>query len=164
MIRRRIRRALFREEGFTLVEVLIAIALLTIGIVGVGAALVFQAGGLSSASSFGLAAITRANYISTATMLAQERLEQLKGLQYTVGPPAVDQFGPDPIPAGFPDEAIGSIQGFPNFARQVRVQTGFPAAGMKTITVNVFFVPPRDVGLAPQQEAVPLVTYIAQRP
>ncbi len=163
MIRRRIRRALFREEGFTLVEVLIAIALLTIGIVGVGAALVFQAGGVSSASSFGLAAITRANYISTATMLAQERLEQLKQLQYSAGPPAVDQFGPDPTPAGFADEAVGNIQGFPNFARQVRVQTGAPAAGMKTVTVQVSFVPPTEGGFA-QQESVQLTTIIGQRP
>ncbi len=163
MIRQPIRRALFREEGFTFIEVLVAMVLLTIGIVGAGAALVFQTGGLSSASSIGLAAVTRANYISTATMLAQERLEQLKRLQYTVGPPAVDQFGPDPIPAGFPDEAYGNIQGFPTFRRQVRVQTGAPAAGMKTVTVQAFFVPPIE-GRFAQEESVPLVTIIGQRP
>lgn len=155
MARGLVRRALLREEGFTLIEALIAIALLTIGIVGVGAALTIQ-GGLSSGASFGLAAVTRANYISTALMLAQARVEEIKNAQYTATG-TVDQI----TAANFPNEA--TIAGYPNFRRTVVIQNGAPAAAMKTITVQVFYKPPRETGIG-QEESVQLVTIIAQRP
>lgn len=158
MTRLLVRSALFREGGFTLVEALIAIALLTIGIVGVGAALTLQAGGVSSSSSVGLAAINRANYISTGTMLAQARLEEIKNAQYTATGP-VDQI----TAANFPNEGYGAIANFTNFRRTVTIQNGVPVAATKTITVQVFFRPPVESGLG-QEQSVQLVTIIAQRP
>ncbi len=172
-----IRRALCRGEGFTLVELLVSMGLLTIGIVGVGAALLAQSGGLSSGSSYGLAAITRANYISTAAILAQERLEQIKNAVYCLacgaGSIAVDGI----TATNFPDEGLGCVNvvppvppctgsNFPNFRRTVVIVNPAvaPATQTKTITVNVWFRPPRDVGLTVQEEVVQLVTYIAQRP
>lgn len=157
MIRRLLRLILLPEDGFTLVELLVSMGLLTIGLVGVGAALLVQSGGVSAGSSYGLAAVTRANYISTATMLAQQRLEQVKNATYTT---AVDGI----TTANFPPDAYNSMVNFPNFRRTVTIQDNTPGAAMKTITVNVFFQPPREVGFAPQEEVVQFVTIIARRP
>lgn len=145
------------ERGFTLAEVLIAIALLTIGIVGVGAALTFQTNALSGGSTVGLAAIARANYVSTATMLAQERIEQIKNARYTSNG-NVDEI----TAANFPNEAYGDITNYPNFKRTVTIQNTTPGAAMKTITVQVSFRPIAESGLG-QEESVQLVTIIAQR-
>lgn len=156
MRRARIRRTLLWEAGFTLPEVLLAIAILAVAVLGVGGALALQAGGLSFGSSFGLAAITRGNYQSTATMLAQAKLEEIKNAQYTA---AVDEI----TMANFPDEGYGTIAGYPSLRRTITIQNGVPVAGMKTTTVRVFFQPPRESGLG-QEEGVQLVTIVAQRP
>lgn len=149
-----------REQGFTLVEILVAMFILLIALVGLGAALAVQSGGIASSTSLGHVTITRANYQSVAAMLAQQRLEQVKRLQYRVGPPAVDEYGSDPIPAGFPDE--NSVQGFSNFSRQVRVQTGVPAANMKTITVTLTYNVPREFGMVPENFRI--ASLVAARP
>ena len=151
------------ESGSTLAELLVAVAILSIGLLGVTGALGIQSGGIAAGMSTGGATVTRGYYESVATMMAQERLEQVKQLQYTAGPPAVDQFGADPIPAGFADENAGTIAGFPNFARQVRVTTGVPAANMKTITVTVTFSLPTAQRINPA-ETVSLSTLLARRP
>src|SRR5919201_936596 len=67
-----------RQTGFTMLEVVIAMMLLAIGLVGAAAIAGQVNGGVTSAATMGLGAITRSNNISTATMLAQEKLEQLK--------------------------------------------------------------------------------------
>ncbi len=148
------------ERGFTLVETLIALAILTVGLLGVAGALAVQSGGVAASIPFGQGVITRSHYISAGIMLAEDWLEQTKRLQYTIGPPAVDQIGNPPT--GFADQGFGSITGYPNFSRQVRVQTGAPAANMKTLTVTVSFNLPN----APtqSQESVVLTTLVAARP
>ncbi|MFQ5899103.1 MAG: prepilin-type N-terminal cleavage/methylation domain-containing protein [Candidatus Methylomirabilia bacterium] len=144
------------ERGFTLVEVLIAIGLLTVGVVGIVGLVGVQSGGAARGVSFGQAAITRSNALSSATMLAQARLEQIKNARYTA---AQD----DITSANFPDEAYGDIAGYPNHRRTVTIQDGVPAAGMKTLTVDVFFRPLQETGIG-QEEQVRLITMIAQRP
>lgn len=154
-----------RCHGFTLVEVLIALAILTIAVLGVGVAIGVQSGGTAKGLSSGLGAVSRAGFLSTAAFLAQERLEQVKRLRYTLGPPPTDQFGIAQFPAGFPDEGFGAIAGYPNFSRQVRFWTGppqAPAADIKLVTVTVFFNAPGDNGL--HQESVAVSTLMAARP
>ncbi len=168
MTRRRIPRALLQEAGFTLAELLVAIALLTIGIVGVGAMLTFQAGGLSGGADVGLAAVTRANYLSTATMLAQERIEQIKNFRYCqtcsmpLPPVLIDDFAAK-FPANFGDEPYTTITNYPNFHRTIQIQPDTPATGTKTITVQVFFRPPT-MSEHGTEGNVSLVTIIGQRP
>jgi Tfp pilus assembly protein PilV len=147
------------DRGFGIVEVLVAMMLLTVGFVGIVGALGAQSGGVAAGTSRGLATVTRGNYVSTATMLAQQRLEQLKQLRYQIAPP-IDDFGADPTPAGFPNEA--PVANYPNFSRQVTVQTGVPAANLKTITVTVNFVLPTQSGS--NQEAIALSTLVAATP
>lgn len=152
-------------HGFSLVEVLIALAILTIAVLGVGVAIGVQSGGTAQSLSFGLGAVSRAGLLSTAAFLAQERLEQVKRLRYTIGPPPTDQFGAGQFPAGFSDQGFGTIPNYPNFSRQVRFWTGppqAPAANIKLVTVTVFFNAPGDNGL--HQESVAVSTLIAARP
>jgi prepilin-type N-terminal cleavage/methylation domain-containing protein len=147
-----------QERGFTLVETLIAMMILTIALLGIAAAVGLQSGGIAASLPWGQAAVSRGEFVSTATFLAQERLEQLKRLTYSLT--AGDAFGADPIPAGFPDE--NPVAGFPSFSRQVRVTTGVPAANIKTVTVTVTFTLPKETGLG--TESVAISTLIAARP
>lgn len=151
-----------RCHGFGLVEVLVALAILTIAVLGVGAVIGVQSGGTAHSVSFGLGAVSRAGFLSTAAFLAQERLEQVKGLGYTL---SSDLFGAGPAPTGFPDEGFGTMASYPNFSRQVRFWTGppqAPAANIKLITVTVLFNAPGDNGL--HQESVAVSTLMAARP
>lgn len=156
MTRRLIRQALVREAGFTLAELLIAIALLTIGILGVGAALTMQAGGVSGGAGVGLAAVTRANYVSTATLLAQARIEQLKNTAYAGIASLTEDYG------------AATLAGYPNYKRVTTVTTDSFTVGatpytVKRVAVQVFFRPPTESGLAPEA-GVKLVTFISQHP
>ena len=166
-----------KARGFTLVEVLIALAILTIAVLGVAATTALQSvGGSAGAVSFGQAAVTRGYYLSTATMLAQDRLEQVKRVQYRCGAPnpcgAPDPFAPvdaNGAPPNFADEPIGTIPVgpgpncpcHPNLSRQVRV-TGGPAADTRRVTVTVAFTLPTSQGA--NAESMNITTLIAARP
>jgi prepilin-type N-terminal cleavage/methylation domain-containing protein len=149
------RRGVYSEEGFTLVEVLVAIALITIALLGLTATV---GSGLVSGMSWGQAGVTRAYYVSTATVLAQERLEQLKRLTYD---DSTDQLSSSP-PSGFSDENYGSISGYSNFKREVRVTSNSPATNIKTISVKVYYRLPTATGL--NEESVVVYTLRAKRP
>jgi|SRR5712692_5580813 len=158
----RLLRAFLHEGGFSLPEIAVSIGLLTVGIVGVGTTLGLQSGGggLSPDANFGIAVVARGNGLSTAIQLAQMRIEEMKTARYT---DAVDQL----TPVNFPDEGYGQItfppNSYPGFRRTVTIQDAVPAAGMKTISVRVFFRPPTASGLGPE-ESTSLTTMIAQRP
>ncbi|CBE70078.1 MAG: prepilin-type N-terminal cleavage/methylation domain-containing protein [Candidatus Methylomirabilis oxygeniifera] len=146
-------------RGFTLVEVLIALAILTVAVLGVAATTALQGGGGSAgAVSFGQAAVTRGYYLSTATMLAQDRLEQVKRQALSSFPPA-----------GFPNEGFETIPVgpgpgcpcYPNFGRQVSIVAG-PAADTRQVTVTVAFTLPTAQGA--NQESINISTLVAARP
>ncbi|MDE2059129.1 MAG: prepilin-type N-terminal cleavage/methylation domain-containing protein [candidate division NC10 bacterium] len=145
------------QRGFTLVEVLIALAILTVAVLGVAATTILQSGGSAGGLSFGQAAVTRGYYLSTATMLAQDRLEQVKRVQYKVG---ADPFAPGNPPPGFPDES--PVTSFPNFNRQVRVVDGPVVPNTKQVTVTVAFTLPTSQGA--NQESINVKTLVAARP
>jgi prepilin-type N-terminal cleavage/methylation domain-containing protein len=151
--------------GFTLVEVLVAIMILTVALLGIGGVIAVQNNsGIAASLSFGQAAVSRGYYISTATMLAQDRMEQVKRVPYNVG--SADPFGADPnaAPPGLGDE--NPVNGYPNYIRQVRITpaaAGAVAAGAtKTVTVTITFTLPKETGTA--QESIALNTIIAARP
>src|SRR5207245_10974482 len=70
------------SHGFALVEILVAMSIISIGLLGLAGAMTVQSGGLSSSIAMGQGAVTRGYYVSTATLLAQDRLEQVKRLTY----------------------------------------------------------------------------------
>jgi prepilin-type N-terminal cleavage/methylation domain-containing protein len=152
--------ALRGDRGITLPEVLVAMAILTIGLLGVAGTMALSTGGVVAGLAGGQAAVEHGYAMSTATLLAQARLEEVKRLMWTLVP-AVDQIGgtPGPPPA-LPDEA--AVPDYPAFAREVRVLDATPAANMKTVSVTVRYRYSGGRGLS--QEALTLRTVVAVRP
>ena len=146
-----VRRALRGEEGFTLVEVVVAMMLLTVGLVGAAAVVTMQAsGGISAGADIGLAAVNRGNLMTTATMLAQQRIEVVKN----------SAFPPTPL-------TEPTITDYPGFTRTTTVNdvTGL-AATAKNVTVVVTYRY-QSVGSETGKDygsSVKLATIVAQRP
>ena len=114
------------RAGFTLLEVLVTISLLSIGIVAV----------LSSVSA-GVSAIDRGRRSTTALFLAEQRMEQIKAFAISKDPLQ----GWTNVGAGsFPSEAYGAIAGYPDYRRTVTI-TNNPggAATAKQVQVWVFY-------------------------
>lgn len=144
-------RAIVDERGVTLVEIVAAVAIISIGLVGV--AIVVP---LSSHS------VQEGGQLSTATFLAEQMVERARAARWG-GNPAVDCLGvstgssaPTPGEAAchgsrktqFPDEATG-ISGHPEYRRLVRVTdcdvapgcAGVSGAGLRRVTVSVGYTP-----------------------
>jgi prepilin-type N-terminal cleavage/methylation domain-containing protein len=148
--------------GFTLAEVLVAMMIIVVALLGAGGTVALQSGGLAASVPVGQAAVTHGHALSTATFLAQERLEQVRRLEYRLGPPALDVIGAGMPPPELPDEEFGAIAGFPDFRREVDVQDGVPGDGMKTIKVTIKFRVASATGRT--RESIVLATILAARP
>ena len=166
------------ERGFTVAEVLVAAAIIGIGLVGLMVVVPISSYGLSEG-----------NQLTTATFLAEERLEQVKNAPWTsspdndcvgVGPAAAPTIpatkscvnGAINLAAGvvtFADEANVAAP-YTNYSRNVRIQdcnvtpcTGITNAGMRQITVTVSYRPLTGTGVATSNKAVTLTMLVAQR-
>jgi type II secretory pathway pseudopilin PulG len=164
--------------GMTVVEVVIALAVLSVGLVA-----------LVGALPLGTSVVGGAHLRTTATFLAQQRLEQARSVQWTAAP-AVDDLGGAAsngaaAVALWPDEDYDTIviatsagrASYPRFRRQMRITDcsvascgGIPTGTasintLRQVTVTVFFRPLSGVGTASSsEETVQLVTLIARRP
>lgn len=130
------------ERGFSLTEILVAAALIAIGFVALLRVVPLAAAGLQ-----------QGNQQSTATQVAQQRLEQAHAAVWTAVP-ATDCLGVSagnaaPVPSGaactaaisetydagtnitFPDES--SVAGFPGYARTTRITDCGTGAGCSGI-------------------------------
>ncbi len=101
-------------SGFTLIEVLIAIAILTIGLLAISALTV----GIMRGN-------THSDRLTTATMLAQEKMEDISRLGYSG---AIDS-----------TEDYNSIASYPLFKRVTSIAASTPGSNMKTSTVTVYW-------------------------
>lgn len=163
------------ERGLTLVEILVAAALIGIGLSGVLAVVPIASYGLQEG-----------NQRSTATFLADERLEAVRNATWT-GTPAVDCLGVSASAAAppttttctghagsygpFPDEA--DVANFTGYSRTVRVTAcsvapgcgGVTDAGMRLVTVAVSYRPMTGMAVAAAgtTKAVSVTLLIAQR-
>ena len=177
-------RATLRDSaGMTVVEVIVALGVITVGLLA-----------LIAAMPLSTSLIGESNLKTTATFLAQHRLEQIKNAQWTTVP-VVDTLGGAAsngtaavAVAGFPDRwpdedyntivipTGGTNASYPGFRRAVRIAdcsvvvcSGIPTATVsintvRQVTVTVFFRPLSGVGTASaNEESVQLVTLIARR-
>ena len=106
----------FRNNGFTLVESLVALTVLCVGFLAVA--------GVTLGTMRGRSFSAR---VSRATVLAQEKMEDVVREGYS-GLPTTDSSS---------SEAYGSIAGYPRYSRVVSVDVADPAPGMKTVTVMI---------------------------
>jgi prepilin-type N-terminal cleavage/methylation domain-containing protein len=108
-------RILRTHKGFTLLEVLIALTMLTIGLLGVL--------GLTTG-------IIRGNFFSknvtTATVIAGTRIEDIQRAGYTNANATNFPAGPDTV-------SMGGV----TFSRSTSIADNSPQANMKTISVTV---------------------------
>lgn len=176
------------QEGLTVAEVLIALAVMLVGALSLAAL---------APLSFGH--IGQANFRTTAVFLAEQRLEQIKNSTWTCYPSYQDQLGlsvsptappttttalcapPSPLSitgttstVTFPDEGYGTIPGYPGYRREVRiVDCGIaPGCGgavmdraIRQATVAVFYRPMTGAGTLSDtgEDAVRVTTLVAVR-
>ncbi len=102
------------HNGFTLVDMLIALILLTIGLLGMAK--------LTVAIIFGNQVC---NMVTKATIVAESKMEDIRRLGYKkiAATENIDDF----------DE----IQNYPEFQRKTKIDADTPVEGLKTITVTV---------------------------
>ncbi|MCD6399948.1 prepilin-type N-terminal cleavage/methylation domain-containing protein [candidate division WOR-3 bacterium] len=106
------------NSGFTLMEVLVAMVILTVGLLGVAALIA----GIINSNKL-------SNRISTATVLAQDKLEDVRRLGFS-GTPTSDTTT---------TEAYNSITNYSLYKRVTFTDVANPAAGMKMVTVTIFW-------------------------
>lgn len=165
------------SAGMTVVEVIIALGVVTVGLLA-----------LISAMPRGTSLIGESNLKTTATFLAQQRLEQVKNAQWTfatpcpgvASPAGCDSLGGSSSNGGaavaaWPDEP--AVTSYPRFQRQVRICDCSVAAcnavcgivstnQVRRVGVTVTFTPMAGTGQmsGATPESVVLVTLVAQRP
>jgi len=112
------RRLYENNSGFTLIEVLVAMVILSIGLLGTAALIT----GIINGNKV-------SNRITTATTCAQDEMEDVRRLGYS-GMPASDTTTTEPY---------NSIANYPLYKRVAFTDVDNPAAGMKTVSVTVFW-------------------------
>jgi Tfp pilus assembly protein PilV len=167
------------QRGMTLLEVLVAIGVVMVGLIG-----------LVAVAPVATGAVGEASLKTTATFLAQQRLEAMKNRQWSEcngEPPActtdlLKGAGSDGTAAvaAWGDEGYNSIvvgtSNYPRFRRVTRITdcsaaacgglAGDPAlATMRQVSVTVFFVPLTGGGQAgTSEERITITTLVARRP
>lgn len=165
------------ERGITLVEILVALFILSVGLVSLLIVVPVAALGIQSG-----------NELSAATYLAQQRLEQARNAAWTAAP-AVDCLGASPasldsapVPSGatcngataatFPDEALGTIPGAGRYSRVTRIAacnlnpaecSGLANNTLRLVRVTVSYRPMTGTGVSASDTNVTLEWLVAQR-
>jgi len=176
-------KAVLRDTaGMTVAEVLIALGVITVGLLA-----------LVATMPLSTSTIAESNLKTTATFLAQQRLEQIKNAQWDTAVDCLGGAGVDGTAAvssvcgnaeRWPDEAYNSIviasgasnANYPRFRRAVRIAdcsvvscSGIPtgtvsANTLRQVTVTVSFLPLTGPGtLSASEESVQVVTLITRR-
>jgi len=111
-------RKFINNNGFTLIEVLVAMVILSIGLLGTAALIT----GIIRGNKV-------SNRISTATTCAQDKMEEIKMLGYS-GMPTSDTTT---------TESYNSITNYFLYKRVTCTNVDNPTADMKTVTVTVYW-------------------------
>ena len=141
-----------RESGFTLAEILIACAILSLGLVAV-----------ATGFGFGVDGVEAGRQQSTAVFLAEQRIEQAKEL--AMRQTGLVQLTSTNLAA---TEAYGTIAGAPaTYKRATTITTinvvGPPSAFGKRVDVVVSYRPVTGRGVLTTERMVSLSIYLASR-
>ena len=153
-------------RGFTLAEVLVATAILTIGLVAIATGFQYATSGVATGRGE-----------TTAVFLAEQRIEQLKGLAMTNFAQAALNAGTTTeyclssnIGAGSSNCQAGAVTTGPSYTRTTTITnvlagTGCPVAPVscKQVQVQVLYRPVTSSGDLSQQRAVVVFTMLAPR-
>jgi hypothetical protein len=165
------------QSGLGLVEILIAIAIVGVGLVGLFVVVPVSSHGMQEGGQ-----------LTTATFLAEQRVEQVRNARWSEIPD-IDCVGLGPaaaptVPAGkscsmgavtltagsvtFADEA--SVTGYTGYSRTVRIQdcgvtacAGLTNADMRQVTVEVAYTPLTAQGVATSTKAVTVRLLVSRR-
>ena len=157
------------QRGVTLTEIMIAVAIIGVGLVALMSAIPIAAYGIQEGSQ-----------LSTATFLANQRMEHFRNATWQAAPP-VDNLGISadsttaPVSGAvttFPDEnPVGAP--YTGYTRTVRITncgvapgcSGIVDAGLRQVTVTVSYRPMTGIGVAPAgtAKATLITMYITQR-
>jgi len=99
-------------KGFTLIEIMVAITLLSVGLLGMAGLTVGIMRGNALSSE-----------VTTATVLAQAKMEDIKRVGYSGATEITEDYN--------------SIAGYPLFKRDTVVDVDTPDLGMKTVAITV---------------------------
>jgi prepilin-type N-terminal cleavage/methylation domain-containing protein len=160
------------EGGLTLVEVLLAVAIVGVALAGLGVVIPVAIHG-----------VQEGNQLSAATFLAEQTMERVRSSAWTAAP-AVDCLGfsagdAAPIPIGttcggsiespFPDET-GGVSGHPQYQRTVRIAgcdispcAGVTTAGLRLVEVAVAYTPLTARGVSVAAKTVRLAWLVSQK-
>jgi prepilin-type N-terminal cleavage/methylation domain-containing protein len=167
------------HQGMTVVEVMVAVMILAVALAALSAAIPIAAYG-----------IQEGNQLSTAVFLANQRLEQVRNAQWTLGsacPPVATSIDTLGVSSSNAAPHSGGVTTFPDenplpapyagYSRQVRIteNTGpsctggpppdTPSPGLRQVTVSVSYRPMTGIGVAAigTSKSVVVTMYITQR-
>jgi prepilin-type N-terminal cleavage/methylation domain-containing protein len=112
-----------RDAGLSLVELMVAMMLLGIALMG-----------LAAAFAPGRMAIQQGDQATTATFLARRILEDMRNRAYDLDTDELVNGATFPAATGY-----GSISGYPNYRRTIAFANNTPETGTKTATVVIFY-------------------------
>lgn len=136
--------------GLTLVEILVALGVLTIGLMT-----------LLSAFPVAFSGVSSGRQSSTAVFLAVQRLEEIKA--FAMSPDPARGFV-NVTSENFPAEPYTAISGYARYRRQIMVaDSPVVPADTKGVRVAVFYRPTTAAGLAVYETMVSVSTLIASR-
>ena len=145
------------ESGLTLVEILVAMAIIMVGLAAV-----------MQAFPLGTQGMETGRRQSTAAFLAEQKIEEIRA--WSLAPPPRG-FGNMPIcnpctgAAPFNLEGFNSIPGYPDYSRTVTVQSfpTAPTANTRLVRVTLSYRRVTSAGVLPGGTQVSVETLIARR-
>ena len=136
------------ERGMTLVEVLVAVTIITVGLTAI-------ATGMQLATS----GINQGQQETTAAFLAEQKLEDIKAFALST---AAAQGFANVTGANFPSEAYSTLTGgYAGYRRTTTVTN--PSATMKVVVVRVFYRPVGVSHVGNNEREVAVSTVLRQR-